>query len=366
MNGPARGKSILRWLHLSKNARAPDAEDDASDIDSVSQSIGSPPPLTEASSSTGASSVIATPPPVHRPIPLRHDASRKALGEGLRRSQTPAGGSSRTPAANRVRTPWAPQRGPVPLPPAPTPLPLPKRTRQPAVSLPPNSPRPTIPVSTCTAVIHKPKPLVPRPNVKINDLLSHTPNKRIIIFDLVLPSHFARVYPSLPQPTAVVKPTHVKPTRYIPLQPIPESKLWEYATKPPVTRLKILVEGHDWEVSITPLQRSTNNPKGYVCIKDVLVRLHTFLRTLVSEKAWDDAPPRFKSHVKKAYKRRCDIWNLEMHKDKEAAGGLRMIDFLLDMTMFLGLERKDDPVAPDSEDRNIPTWILKLEPNTTE
>ena len=53
-----------------------------------------------------------------------------------------------------------------------------------------------------------------------------------------------------------------------------------------------------------------------------------------------------------------------MQVEGEEKSGLRRVDFLLDMTMFVGLERKDESVAPDAEDRYVTTWLLKLEPHS--
>jgi hypothetical protein len=143
----------------------------------------------------------------------------------------------------------------------------------------------------------------------------------------------------------------------------------EPATNPPVSRLRIVADQlyFNWSIVVTP--RSGGGGGGreepahpFVRVSDVLACLHTSLRRQVTREEYDMSPEVFRRQVRRAYKRRCALWEERMRVEceEERRNGVRRVDFLLDMSRFGGLERKDEGLANTIE-REVTTWILKLE-----
>jgi len=107
--------------------------------------------------------------------------------------------------------------------------------------------------------------------------------------------------------------------------------------------------------------------RSFISVGDVLVAIYDSLRNLVPPEEWNIAPRRFREQVKKAYRRRIDAFSPLTIKAIEEKKGqyLLRIDYLLDMTMFAGLERRDSEKRDDLiRNDGVTTFFMRLEPRS--
>jgi len=327
-SGPTGSKFLQRWLSRSSNATV-SASYGGSDVESESRSTDSfsPPPLTDSSSTTESSSVIHTPKASTVHSSRKHASSRYAV----------------------VKTPRTPPTRYAELPSVPT-------NRKLAVSLPANAQRPSALV-------------IASPPVKLHRLLSFHPMVRPLVHNIVLPPAFTRQSPPAPsQSTAVTRwnPMSI-PTSHAPasLTPIPEKDLSQYATTPPVIRMRIICDSVPWSIHVRGQNTLPDDANSFIRVRDVLDAIYKSLRTGVSGEEWENAPKSFRDQVKKAYLDRCRASREYTLNGYEEKHGVRRVDWFLRNTMFRGLMIKESDGLDGERSGKISgesTWVMMVGP----
>lgn len=92
--------------------------------------------------------------------------------------------------------------------------------------------------------------------------------------------------------------------------------------------------------------------------------MHDMTRQMVADSEFHNAPSRFREQLVKARERRLAVRKPIDITPVEQKKGMRRVDYLLDMTMFAGFERRDSD-AQDDLRRNdgFTTLVLKLDPH---
>jgi len=362
-----KGSRIIRWLSGGS------VSDDDSPP-SISRFGASPPPLTESSSVTGASTSgpftpktttrhvhlptkdaalgekrpavpIGHAPPPKQPdlrLPPPHETQRSVPGRREPATRLPPSQLAQSFCAKTPRTP--PRRN----------IDLPALTqRQPTLSLPPDAPRPFM--STA---------LVVPPRLSANHLLRYHPLHRVLFYDLVMPPFSISQLPPQSSSTtvALVKPKTTDRTRhkFLPLSP---SQLSKPATVPPTRHIRLISERLEipWPIDI----RSRKSKDAIVTVQDFINEFYYFLQIPVTREEWNRPPQDFREEVKRARERRCAAFITHRIKpiDFQKTDHLRRIDFFLDMTIFAGLQRRDEEEVGDRERNDgATTWLMMLEP----
>lgn len=215
--------------------------------------------------------------------------------------------------------------------------------------------------------------LVARPDVKLHRVLNHDPKRSALMFDLSLPSSFIRQYPpspSLPSSMSVVVQRHPPAIQSRPIMaphPIPEHDLAQFATTPPVTRIRIACDLLPWIIDVRGRTTLPNDPRSFVRVVDILDGIYTSLRTGVTSGEWNRTERTFRDQVKKTYSRRCHAsrpFTLTGYEEKQ---GVRRIDYLQDKKMFLGLTMKGPAGGgsdrTQSSDVDVSTWVMMVGPS---
>ncbi|KAF8522015.1 hypothetical protein JB92DRAFT_2888944 [Gautieria morchelliformis] len=325
---------VRRWLSRS-SSNAP-TNYDSPDVseESYSHSSFSPPPLTDSSSACDSSTIL-TPrtPSIGSPTPFK---------------------SSRY-VASKPSAPPTTRHATLPGPPP--------RKRAVSFQVPPTPP----PV---------PHALVARTQTQIvlHRLLTYDPMRPALNFDISLPVSFIRQNnpPSAaPSASAVVvrrqwihpAPRATRPPP--PPQPIPQHDLAQFATTPPVTRMKIMTDLIPWSINVRGRTTSpSNDSESFVRVVDVLDGIYQSLRAGVADDEWRRVPKDFRDQVKLAYRRRCAASRPFTITGYEERQGVRRVDYLKDKTILLGLTMmksaaEGESGSRDSEDGER-TWILML------
>ena len=127
-------------------------------------------------------------------------------------------------------------------------------------------------------------------------------------------------------------------------KPIPVQTLTEPATHPPTTRLVVTSDKiPQWPVILdcraaglsTPSYPSTLPP---VTLGDVLYAIHQTMQTQITHREWAELEDEEEVVVARAYMRRYK--HAVGHESRQAAEGVKRVDYLLKKVMFAGLTRK--------------------------
>ncbi|KLO11648.1 hypothetical protein SCHPADRAFT_830737 [Schizopora paradoxa] len=166
--------------------------------------------------------------------------------------------------------------------------------------------------------------------------------------------HHALATPSASLLTSSVHPEILWDMRFSPQHSIlkatqttiPDHVLRAYATTPPVAFLRItsgLFGSHTWNVDV-------HNSRG-VTVRDVLAELYKSLRKRVEWAEWNGRGHSQQVYMADAFHKRI---KLSADPTRERSKGVRRIDWMLQNTVFVGLQRSyEDPF----------TWTLVTKRN---
>ncbi|GJJ15921.1 hypothetical protein Clacol_010200 [Clathrus columnatus] len=246
--------------------------------------------------------------------------------------------------SSRVKTPWTPPSRTIMLPEFDEMTPKARNV----LSLPPNSLRPPLPV------------------IALHPLVAHHPSRRTLMWDMVLPLKYIQKY-STPVSASTASRLLVNHLTSKPLygcSRLSTEELSEYITNPPQPRIRIVSDLFRWSIDVYAQSVLPNDPKSFLTIQEVLYFLFEMTRHSVSDSEFQMAPSRFKEQLTKARGRRLMVRNAMDIAAVEQKKGLRRIDYLLDMTMFAGFERRESDVQDDLlRNDGFTTLFLKLDPH---
>lgn len=186
------------------------------------------------------------------------------------------------------------------------------------------------------------------------------------MWDLVLPITYLQKYssPVTPSVASQLLVNHLTSKPLYGCSRLADEEWSEYISHPPLPRIRIITDLCKWPVEVRAQSPLPNDPRSFLTVKDVLYALHDMTRQMASDSEFHNAPSRFREQLMKARERRLAVRKPIDIAPVEQKKGMRRVDYLLDMTMFAGFERRDSD-AQDDLRRNdgFITLVLKLDPH---
>lgn len=186
------------------------------------------------------------------------------------------------------------------------------------------------------------------------------------MWDLVLPLQYAQKYssPVAPSVASQMLVNHSTSKALYGCSRLCNEEWSEYISNPPVRRVRVITDLFKWPVDVYAQSVLPNDPKAFLSVKDVLYAVYDMARHPASDSEFHNAPPRFREQLKKARERRLVVRSAIDISSVEQKKGMRRVDYLLDMTMFAGFERRESDARDDlRRNDGFITLFLKLDPH---
>jgi hypothetical protein len=120
--------------------------------------------------------------------------------------------------------------------------------------------------------------------------------------------------------------------------PLTKEQLQEPATRPPITRLRIICDTIlQWPINLVSEPDLQGANQARISIGDILTAIHCSLHLRVTHAEWAKLSVSEETAVSQAYVRRCT--RIPSVEKSEASQGVKRVDYLLDKINFRGLVR---------------------------